>query len=288
MSEIYRASFSLEFTDEKLYNELILPLKQKKQLKHLVMGLLEKYFYDEEFYNMAEESIGVTEDSIVHNYDDYFKDISAYVAILGSMQDTMEENVKEGLQNILDTAEGRDNIDEEVWGRGIPRISENIPKIQEESVKVDDSKIQKLESQVETLTNLVTSLMNGGFVQPVVQQVIPQQQVVPIVQQPVTQTVAQPQQSAILQTNTVLSSKTNDENIQIDNIETTPNVSVEDEVDNSVKNTLVEEPEIQFNSSDDDNYNIVFTDEGETEKSEEESKGDAKQKLGKLVASLGK
>lgn len=281
MSEIYRASFSLEFTDEKLYNELILPLKQKKRLKHLVMGLLEKYFYDEDFYNMAEESIGVTDDSIVHNYDEYFKDISAYVAILGSMQDTMEENVKEGLQNILDTAEGRDNIDEEVWGKGIPKIAENIPRVQEKNEEVDNGKIQQLESQIENLTNLVTSLMGSGMVQPMGQQVIPQQQ--QVFQQPIIQptVVQQPQIMPTTQQYTT-------ENSQVNTAESTTNVTNISESEKTEKYEVGENIVIQTDSEDTDEIQIVFTDESETEVTKEESKGEAKQKLGKLVASLNK
>lgn len=281
MSEIYRASFSLEFTDEKLYNELILPLKQKKRLKHLVMGLLEKYFYDEDFYNMAEESIGVTDDSIVHNYDEYFKDISAYVAILGSMQDTMEENVKEGLRNILDTAEGRDNIDEEVWGKGIPKIAENIPRVQEKNEEVDNGKIQQLESQIENLTNLVTSLMGSGMVQPMGQQVIPQQQ--QVFQQPIIQptVVQQPQIMTTTQQYTT-------ENPQVSITESTTNVTNISESEKTENYEVDENIVIQTDSEDTDEIQIVFTDESETEVTKEESKDEAKQRLGKLVASLNK
>lgn len=281
MSEIYRASFSLEFTDEKLYNELILPLKQKKRLKHLVVGLLEKYFYDEEFYNMFESSNGVTEDSIVHNYDEYFKDISAYVAILGSMQDTMEENVKEGLQNILDTAEGREDIDEEVWGKGVPRIADNMPKLQEKKEEADNGKIQQLESQIENLTNLVTSLMGSGVVQPMGQQaIIPQQ---PMIQQTMVQptVVQQPQITPTVQQTTI-------ENTQVNITESTPNVIMNNELEKSETLDTDENIVIQQDNEEDNDIQIVFTDESENDTTVEVSKGDAKKKLGKLVASLNK
>lgn len=281
MSEIYRASFSLEFTDEKLYNELILPLKQKKRLKHLVVGLLEKYFYDEEFYNMFESSNGVTEDSIVHNYDEYFKDISAYVAILGSMQDTMEENVKEGLQNILDTAEGREDIDEEVWGKGVPRIADNMPKLQEKKEEADNGKIQQLESQIENLTNLVTSLMGSGVVQPMSQQAIMPQQ--PMIQQTRVQptVVQQPQITPTVQQTTI-------ENTQVNITESTPNVVMNNELEKSETLDTDENIVIQQDDEEDNDIQIVFTDESENDTPVEVSKGDAKKKLGKLVASLNK
>lgn len=281
MSEIYRASFSLEFTDEKLYNELILPLKQKKRLKHLVVGLLEKYFYDEEFYNMFESSNGVTEDSIVHNYDEYFKDISAYVAILGSMQDTMEENVKEGLQNILDTAEGREDIDEEVWGRGVPRIADNMPKLQEKKEEADSGKIQQLESQIENLTNLVTSLMGTGVVQPMGQQVVISQQ--PMIQQPMVQptVVQQPQITPITQQTPI-------ENMQVNTTESTTNVVLNNEPEKAETLNADENIVIQQDAEEDDDIQIVFTDESENDTTVEIPKGDAKKKLGKLVASLNK
>lgn len=281
MSEIYRASFSLEFTDEKLYNELILPLKQKKRLKHLVVGLLEKYFYDEEFYNMFESSNGVTEDSIVHNYDEYFKDISAYVAILGSMQDTMEENVKEGLQNILDTAEGREDIDEEVWGKGVPRIADNMPKLQEKKEEADSGKIQQLESQIENLTNLVTSLMGTGVVQPMGQQVVISQQ--PMIQQPMVQptVVQQPQITPITQQTPI-------ENMQVNTTESTTNVVLNNEPEKAETLNADENIVIQQDAEEDDDIQIVFTDESENDTTVEIPKGDAKKKLGKLVASLNK
>lgn len=163
MEIVGRAALSLQFTDEKLYTELIAPLKANKRLTPLILQLLELYFYNEEFHNLAEQLSPNEEESIADNYDDYFKDISAFIAVMGNMEDTLEENVKQGLQSIIDTAESREDIDSDIWGKPIPRVAskiENIKEIEEKTTSDDSPRIKELEDNVSKLSNTVEELMS--------------------------------------------------------------------------------------------------------------------------------
>lgn len=190
MEIVGRAALSLQFEDEELYNGLIAPLKAGKRLSPLVMQLLELYYYNEEFHNMAEQLSPSENENIADNYDDYFKDISAFIAVMGNMQDTLEDNVKDGLKSIIETSDERD-IDTEVWGKAVPRVSDRLATMKEENVAKDTNKqatntesterIQELENNVKNLSSTVEELMltikqqNAMQMQPYIVQGYPQQ-----------------------------------------------------------------------------------------------------------------
>lgn len=319
MEIVGRAALSLQFSDEQMYRELIAPLKSSKRLTPLIMQLLELYYYNEEFHNLAEQLSPNEEEGIADSYDDYFKDISAFIAVMGNMQDTLEDNVKEGLKNIIETSESREDIDSDIWGKPVPRVASNIENIREieTSSNEDNSRIQELEGTVAKLSSTVEELMSTLRQQ----NSMPQQPMygmnmqMPYMQQPYMQTVqpmpnavgnnlpniSQQQfvQSSVQQVSTQIDEQISEEKTVENNIEelekllgnnTSRNDETEVVVENSVNVNLDDDEDFSVNVSD-----KPKSDEGDTLKinfgnsSEENKEVDtvkAKSSLNKLMKSL--
>ena len=128
-----RAALSLYFERDDVYYNLVKPLKTGKQLSSLVIKLVEAYYDDETVRNIIDNDGLSSREEIDSKYDDYFKDISALISVMGNITDDIGETVKSGLQGIIDDSEVRDDIDEDVWGVSVPKVSNSLENLKTEN-----------------------------------------------------------------------------------------------------------------------------------------------------------
>lgn len=159
-------ALSLSFDDEELYENLIYPCKKNRKLSDLVVKLLTVYYYNENV-RIAVDSDGMfNEDSIKTKYDDYFKNAYAFSAIMSSALDSVEDTLRTGINNIIDTVESRDDIDEDVWGAPIPNVSallenkelQNVESIKSISDKQEEIKNNSNHQENDRLTKIENTL----------------------------------------------------------------------------------------------------------------------------------
>lgn len=122
------AALYLTFSDDELFDELIVPYKSNRMLSDLVIKLLTNYYYNPEVRRLISEEEVETSQSMEEKYSGYFRDINAIMAVVSSIHDDAEEHVKNSLESIIQTAEARD-FDEDTWGEAIPKVADNIKSI---------------------------------------------------------------------------------------------------------------------------------------------------------------
>lgn len=147
---VKRAALSLDFTDDEVFNNLIVPLKQNRKLSSVVIKLLTKYYYDDEFRAMLEEEDAKSTMDINDYYEEYFKDVNACLAVMSNLSGNLEDRAKTGLQNIIDTSETRSDVEDD-WGVAVPKVATRLIEVQNETIQSAGQEIQEIkESKTES------------------------------------------------------------------------------------------------------------------------------------------
>lgn len=101
---VRRTQFSLQFFDEKVYEDLIVPLKEAKELKGFIMKLIDSYYYSdsvrkeiEVFQNGEDSAESFEEDS---NLQEHFEAVRASVAGWSAMIDDLDMTIEDGAEKI--------------------------------------------------------------------------------------------------------------------------------------------------------------------------------------------
>lgn len=153
-----KTALLLTIDDDEVYDKLIVPYKSNRELTNLVTKLLITYYYNEDMKAIVDNEGMFNTNSIADSYNEYFKDINAILAIQGSMQESMEETLKTGLNDIIDSAEAREDIDANVWGEPVPKVSARI-KERVNTLQIEDT-TQRAKIEEEDVPDRLTKIEN--------------------------------------------------------------------------------------------------------------------------------
>lgn len=130
-----RAQVSLLFTDEDLYNNLIVPYKEQRVLSELITKCLSAYYYSEETRNQIE---GVSLDDImeegssVESSQDICNSIRNSLAMQSFLATELQQTLETATGDMEDILQNVNKVAEDVgivkptkseYGNGVPQIS---------------------------------------------------------------------------------------------------------------------------------------------------------------------
>ena len=105
MSRILRAQLSLNFSDESVFDGLVIPLKQNKELNATVERLLSSYFYNEQVRGLV-DGFDVSEaksllSDIDTKRDEAFKSAKETLAMMSMLSASARGTMEDGIEDIM-------------------------------------------------------------------------------------------------------------------------------------------------------------------------------------------
>lgn len=105
MSRILRAQLSLNFSDESVFDGLVIPLKQNKELNATVERLLSSYFYSEQVRGLVDgfdinEAKSLLSD-IDTKRDEAFKSAKETLAMMSMLSASARSTMEDGIEDIM-------------------------------------------------------------------------------------------------------------------------------------------------------------------------------------------
>lgn len=170
MIQSLRVQLSLLFTDENLYNGLIVQLKENKSLSPLIIKLLSSYFYNDtvrsEVDGFDSESI---ESEVNSDYSQCFERVRENLVMMGILSDSAKDVLSNGMDDVMDTLNsvarqtgGSESYDSE-FGRTVPAI--NMKQITPEtstsysdSNSISSSNIEEINKRLNTQDKELSSI----------------------------------------------------------------------------------------------------------------------------------
>lgn len=170
-----RAQCSLLFSDDDLYSNFILPMKEQRELNNIIIKCLEAYYYDENARNVILNS-GKTEEEEVADFEDKTQsivdNIRSTLALQSFCVNELENTIQDGVDTFTDILNQSSDVMEEQgfvtpkesdeFSAGVPLLTLKTPKETEE-IKEDLKKEEEMSSMpydqlVRMVVNLSASL----------------------------------------------------------------------------------------------------------------------------------
>lgn len=173
-----RAQLSLTFDDEQLYDSLIVPYKEEKELNPLVVKLLTKYFYNKDVRALVDESsesdmqIDSESDSRIN---DMFRNAQQLMACMSVLEDVAIDDLQNSISTVSDlmntTAEATGGTKETNSQFGLIPAQANFglqtnaenSKVASEPVKksVEADGLDRLAQMMEKVITVVSSMQGS-------------------------------------------------------------------------------------------------------------------------------
>lgn len=163
---VLRAQFSLVFDDEEVFNELIQPLKDQKELKPFTMRLFLAYYYSEAVREAVSEYMGESDNDMEETSElqEHFDAVRDSIAGWGALLDDLNMTVDEGVRKFSEMAEESGGVASQDTGFGatpfllgskIPSSSTRIDSTMREHDRND--RLDLLEVKVNKILELLSN-----------------------------------------------------------------------------------------------------------------------------------
>ena len=105
MSRVLRAQLSLNFSDESVYDGLVIPLKQNRELNATVERLLSSYFYNEQVRSLVDGFDAGEAKSLMSEIDakrnEAFKSAKETLAMMSMLSASARSTMEDGIEDII-------------------------------------------------------------------------------------------------------------------------------------------------------------------------------------------
>lgn len=181
MSKSLRAQVSLVFTDEDIFDNLIVPLRENKELSSTIIKLLSVYYTNEEIRDKVE---GISMSDIegseqVCDSAEAFNQMRQTLAMQGFMFEQVKQSLSEGVSDMETLMKANEMAEEsgvvktESTDNGETVVKLIKEKVTTESAKEDvaetkektalEGRVTKIEQSLGKLESMIEKLLEGGI-----------------------------------------------------------------------------------------------------------------------------
>lgn len=169
-----RVQCSLIFADDEIFDNLIMPLKERKALNDFLVKLVTFYYKDDRLRSIVDEGITVDDKEAEQKRADMYTAINESLAVMEYLADEGRNIVEDGasmLESVLAGAEesGIATFEESDVGDGFTKFNLGLPKKEDSDANyvgsnkdyIDDDRVSKLENEMSSIKDMILELQKS-------------------------------------------------------------------------------------------------------------------------------